>query len=193
MPPTAWTCLHRRDQPLNQHQQSQLRGASDGEHKPKRAATAPYALPQAPAMLILSCPCVQVSSEDGIVACFDARKGANSDALYRLSAHDHATCALSFSSAAPGLLATCSTDKQVQCAAIACVNSCLLGATCMLLLACPVQHACSLATLSCHAGEAVGRVHRTAKPHHCAGPQGQQHVLFTILSCGLLIGLQTGC
>lgn len=58
--------------------------------------------------------CFMVSSEDGIVACFDARKGANSDALYRLSAHDHATCALSFSSAAPGLLATCSTDKQVK-------------------------------------------------------------------------------
>ena len=77
-------------------------------------------------MLSLPCPCLQVSSEDGIVACFDARKGANSDALYRLSAHDHATCALSFCSAAPGLLATCSTDKQVQCAANACMDSPLI-------------------------------------------------------------------
>ena len=121
--PTAWTCLTRLGQLLNLTQQSQHRGASDKEHEPKQAATAPCAPAHMHAVLSLPCPCLQVSSEDGIVACFDARKGANSDALYRLSAHDHATCALSFSSAAPGLLATCSTDKQVRSAAIACMNS----------------------------------------------------------------------
>lgn len=55
-----------------------------------------------------------VSSEDGIVAAFDARSGANSAALYRLSAHDKPACCLSFNPAAKGLLATASTDKQVQ-------------------------------------------------------------------------------
>lgn len=40
-------------------------------------------------------------------------QGAGSNPLYRLSAHDKATCALSFCPAVPGLLATSSTDKKV--------------------------------------------------------------------------------
>lgn len=53
------------------------------------------------------------SSEDGIVAAFDARSGQGSKPLYRLSAHDKPTCCLSFNPAAKDLLATASTDKQV--------------------------------------------------------------------------------
>lgn len=56
--------------------------------------------------------CFLVSTEDGLVTCFDARKG--DAALYRLAAHDQAACALSFCPGAPGLLATASTDKQVK-------------------------------------------------------------------------------
>ncbi|KAF6266629.1 WD40 repeat-like protein [Scenedesmus sp. NREL 46B-D3] len=58
--------------------------------------------------------CFLVSSEDGIVAAFDARTGAGSKPLFRLAAHDKPTCALSFCAAAPGLLATASTDKMVK-------------------------------------------------------------------------------
>ncbi|GAX85744.1 hypothetical protein CEUSTIGMA_g13159.t1 [Chlamydomonas eustigma] len=58
--------------------------------------------------------CFVVSSEDGIVACYDARKGSGSDAIFRLSAHDAPTCTMSFSTSAPGLLATGSTDKKVK-------------------------------------------------------------------------------
>ncbi|WIA09103.1 hypothetical protein OEZ85_008515 [Tetradesmus obliquus] len=58
--------------------------------------------------------CFLVSSEDGIVAAFDARGGAGSSPLFRLAAHDKPTCALSFCPAAPGLLATASTDKVVK-------------------------------------------------------------------------------
>lgn len=57
---------------------------------------------------------MQASSEDGLVACYDARKGAGSAPLYRLSAHDRPACALTFCTAVPGLLATASTDKQVR-------------------------------------------------------------------------------
>ena len=53
------------------------------------------------------------SSEDGIVAAFDARSGGNSAPLFRLSAHDKPACCLNFNPAANGLLATASTDKQV--------------------------------------------------------------------------------
>ena len=56
---------------------------------------------------------LQASSEDGLVTCYDARNGSKSAPLYRLSAHDRPACALSFSTAVPGLLATASTDKQV--------------------------------------------------------------------------------
>lgn len=54
------------------------------------------------------------SAEDGIVAAFDARAGAGSDALYRLAAHDQPTCALSFCPGVPGLLCTASTDGTVR-------------------------------------------------------------------------------
>ncbi|EFN57876.1 hypothetical protein CHLNCDRAFT_141885 [Chlorella variabilis] len=55
-----------------------------------------------------------VSGEDGVVAMYDTRQGAASAPLYRLSAHDKPTCALSFCPAVPGLLATSSTDKKVK-------------------------------------------------------------------------------
>lgn len=54
-----------------------------------------------------------VSSEDGIVAAFDARGGGGAAPLFRLSAHDAPACCLSFNPKAKGLLATASTDKQV--------------------------------------------------------------------------------
>ena len=54
-----------------------------------------------------------VSSEDGVVAAYDARQGAGSAPLYQLSAHEKATSCLSFCPAVPGLLATASTDKKV--------------------------------------------------------------------------------
>ena len=53
------------------------------------------------------------SSEDGIVAAFDARSGGGAAPLFRLSAHDKPACCLSFNPAARSLLATASTDKQV--------------------------------------------------------------------------------
>lgn len=56
-----------------------------------------------------------VSSEDGLVCGYDARAGASSEPLFRLAAHDTATCALSFNPAAPDLLATASTDNMVRC------------------------------------------------------------------------------
>ncbi|CAL8460646.1 g176 [Coccomyxa elongata] len=55
-----------------------------------------------------------VSSEDGLVCGYDARAGAGSEPLFRLAAHDTATCALSFNPAAPNLLATASTDNMVK-------------------------------------------------------------------------------
>lgn len=55
-----------------------------------------------------------VSSEDGLVAAYDARAGAGAAPLWRLAAHDKPACALAFSAAAPGMLATASTDKKVQ-------------------------------------------------------------------------------
>lgn len=55
-----------------------------------------------------------VSTEDGLVAMFDARAGGGSAPLWRLSAHDKPTCALSMCPAVPGLLATASTDKKVK-------------------------------------------------------------------------------
>ena len=57
-----------------------------------------------------------VASEDGVVACFDARGGASSAPLFRLAAHDKPTCAISFCPAAPHLLATASADKLVSVA-----------------------------------------------------------------------------
>lgn len=58
--------------------------------------------------------CFLVSCEDGLVACYDARKGAGSDPLYSLHAHDKPTCTMSFSPGAPGLLVTGSTDKKLK-------------------------------------------------------------------------------
>eukprot|EP00850_Spirogloea_muscicola_P003057 SM000012S25319 [mRNA] locus=s12:333757:337733:+ [translate_table: standard] len=64
-----------------------------------------------------------VSTEDGLVCCYDVRRGSEpgtgsgrSDvqALYRLHAHDKATCSLSFNSVTPHMLATASTDKTVK-------------------------------------------------------------------------------
>lgn len=60
-----------------------------------------------------------VATEDGLVACHDARKlgqsgDASQSAVYTLSAHDKATCAMSFNPAAPQVLATASTDKTVK-------------------------------------------------------------------------------
>ena len=62
--------------------------------------------PHAPTTFLVSC-------EDGLVAAFDARAGAGSPPLFRLSAHDAPACALSFNPAVPGLLATASTDGKV--------------------------------------------------------------------------------
>ena len=55
-----------------------------------------------------------VASEDGVVACFDARAGPGSAPIFRLAAHDKPTCAISFCAAAPNLLATASADKLVR-------------------------------------------------------------------------------
>lgn len=55
-----------------------------------------------------------VSTEDGMVTAFDARNGPSGQPLFRLHAHDKATCSMSFNPAIPGLLATCSTDKKVK-------------------------------------------------------------------------------
>lgn len=55
-----------------------------------------------------------VSNEDGLVMCFDSRMGSNSNAVFKLQAHDKATTALSMSSGATNLLTTCSTDKVLK-------------------------------------------------------------------------------
>lgn len=54
------------------------------------------------------------STEDGLVCAYDARSGAGSAPLFRLSAHDAATCAMSFNPALPNLMATASTDMKVR-------------------------------------------------------------------------------
>ena len=60
------------------------------------------------------------STEDGLVCAYDARSGPGSAPLFRLSAHDAATCAMSFNPAVPNLMATASTDMKV-CVAPLCV------------------------------------------------------------------------
>jgi len=55
-----------------------------------------------------------VSTEDGHVTCLDARRGGGGSALFVLAAHDKPTSTLSLTAAAPGLLATGSTDKAVK-------------------------------------------------------------------------------
>ena len=54
-----------------------------------------------------------VSTEDGLVCAYDARSGPGSAPLFRLSAHDAATSAMSFNPALPNLMATASTDMKV--------------------------------------------------------------------------------
>jgi len=68
--------------------------------------------PHAPAQFL-------VASEDGLVAGYDARAGAGAPPLFRLAAHDKPACALAFCAAAPGLLATASTDKKARRAPLA--------------------------------------------------------------------------
>ena len=87
-----------------------------------------------------------VSSEDGLVSSYDARAGAGSNPLFRLSAHDAATCALSFNPAVPGLLATASTDAQVCCTARR-EGACPTTAACMLAKrACPQARSHAMST-----------------------------------------------
>ena len=54
-----------------------------------------------------------VSTEDGLVCAYDARSGPGTAPLFRLSAHDAATSAMSFNPALPNLMATASTDMKV--------------------------------------------------------------------------------
>ena len=54
-----------------------------------------------------------VATEDGLVCAYDARSGAGSAPLFRLSAHNAATSAMSFNPALPNLMATASTDMKV--------------------------------------------------------------------------------
>lgn len=58
--------------------------------------------------------CFAISTEDGEVSYFDARKGAGSEPLFRLGAHSKATTALSFCPSIPGLFLTASTDKKIH-------------------------------------------------------------------------------
>ena len=55
-----------------------------------------------------------VSTEDSLVCAYDARSGPGSAPLFRLSAHDAATSAMSFNPALPALMATASTDMKVR-------------------------------------------------------------------------------
>jgi periodic tryptophan protein 1 len=55
-----------------------------------------------------------VSTEDGCVNCFDARRGGGAPALFTLAAHSKPACTLALSRAAPSLLATGSTDKSCK-------------------------------------------------------------------------------
>ena len=99
-----------------------------------------------------------VSGEDGLVSSYDARAGAGSGPLFRLSAHDAATCALSFNPAAPGLLATASTDAQVCCTPLACPEGGSLTPPCRMPDA-PLPRACC-----CRASNSL---HRRREP--CGG------------------------
>ena len=128
------------------------------------------------------------SSEDGLVAAFDARSGSGSAPLYRLSAHDQPTCALSFCPGVPGLLCTASTDGLVRpclpalcgarlCKCQACVGL-LIGLTVPWHLACPLPNTCARAVqcpaavlleeldiggqqTSCFSGISIGRMSQT--------------------------------
>ena len=56
---------------------------------------------------------LQVSSEDGLVKCFDVR-AASKDPLWTLHAHDGAVSALDVCPTMDGLLVTGSADKQAK-------------------------------------------------------------------------------
>ena len=60
-----------------------------------------------------------VSTEDGIVNCFDVRAGAATKPLWSLQAHKEACTGLSFCPAAPSILATCGQDKLAKLWSIA--------------------------------------------------------------------------
>jgi periodic tryptophan protein 1 len=53
-----------------------------------------------------------VSTDDGAVACFDARR-AGAAAVFTIGAHAEAATGMSLNARVPGLLATCSLDKTV--------------------------------------------------------------------------------
>lgn len=55
-----------------------------------------------------------VSTEDGLVRCWDTRAGSNASPVFTLEAHRKATCTLALSVQAPGLLATGSVDKRTK-------------------------------------------------------------------------------
>lgn len=55
-----------------------------------------------------------VSTEDGLVVCFDSRNGASAKPLYTLSAHDKPATSLCFNPLAPDMLVTASVDKTVK-------------------------------------------------------------------------------
>lgn len=55
-----------------------------------------------------------VSSDDGMIASFDARKGSGSDALFRLAAHEKPTTVISFCPTSPTLFMSASIDKKVN-------------------------------------------------------------------------------
>lgn len=55
-----------------------------------------------------------VSTEDGLVTCFDARNGGGAKPVYTIHAHDSAVSALDVSGLIDGLIVTGSTDKMVK-------------------------------------------------------------------------------
>ena len=56
-----------------------------------------------------------VSTEDGLVRCFDARQlNGKKDAIYTIHAHDSAVSSLDTSSHVDGLLVTGGADKMVK-------------------------------------------------------------------------------
>jgi len=57
--------------------------------------------------------CVQLSTEDGLVTCYDGRM-TGSASIFTLQAHDEATCSLDFNPRIPHCLVTCSFDKTAK-------------------------------------------------------------------------------
>lgn len=137
-----------------------------------------------------------VAAENGEVACYDARQGPGSAALYRLGAHDKATCALSFCPAVPGLLATSSTDKKVGGRAGGRVVGpwkwarCSLGAQLRLLDGGASQAACSAHLQALPpfapppAGQGVEHARGAAAAAGHAKPQRRRRLLHGLLQVG---------